>query len=139
MAGAEAFRHLVVARAGGACEYRRLLEAPAGVTFHVEHVLPRSQGGDTILANLALSCPGCNLAKGNRTHGSDADGKTQPLFNPRQFESWLLGWHMHFLLELSTGVTWSVYPNPTFHEQSVARGWQVLPRPADFVEEAKLA
>ena len=37
MAAAEAYRRLVVARAGGACEYCRLLQDAAGVTFHVEH------------------------------------------------------------------------------------------------------
>ena len=30
----EAYRQLVVARAGGACEYCRLLELATGVTFH---------------------------------------------------------------------------------------------------------
>lgn len=32
---------------------------------------------------------------------------------------------------------WSVYPNPEFAEYSQARGWPILPRPADFVEEEK--
>ena len=45
MAQAEAYRDLVEARAGGACEYCRLLQAATGVTFHVEHLLPRSRGG----------------------------------------------------------------------------------------------
>jgi phosphoserine phosphatase len=43
------------------------------------------------------------------------------------------------MMELSTGVIWSVYPNPTFLAHSRAKGWHILPRPADFVEEAKLA
>lgn len=43
------------------------------------------------------------------------------------------------MLELADGVIWSVYPNPEFREYSLAKGWHVLPRPADFVEEAKLA
>jgi hypothetical protein len=63
MAHADAYRELVVARAGGACEYCRLLEAATGVTFHIERILPRSQGGETLMVNLALGCPGCNLAK----------------------------------------------------------------------------
>ena len=71
MVRVEAYRQLVTARAGGACEYCRLLEMVTGVTFHVEHVLPRSQGGETTMSNLALSCPGCNLAKGERTAGED--------------------------------------------------------------------
>ncbi len=32
---------------------------------------------------------------------------------------------------------WSVYPNPDFAAYSQARGWPILPRPADFVEEEK--
>jgi len=32
---------------------------------------------------------------------------------------------------------WSVYPNPDFARYSRERGWPVLPRPADFVEEEK--
>jgi len=101
---AEAYRQLVVARAGGACEYCRLLEAATGVTFHIEHVTPRSLGGGTLMNNLALSCPGCNLAKGDRTTGEDESGRTQQLFNPRDFEPWLLGWHLHFEFDRDSGV-----------------------------------
>ena len=43
------------------------------------------------------------------------------------------------MMELSTGVAWAVYPNSAFEADARARGWPVLPRPADFVEEAKLA
>jgi hypothetical protein len=94
---------MVMARAGGACEYCRLLELATGVTFHVEHILPRSQGGQTAMDNLALSCPGCNLAKGEKTTGRDRGRKVQRLFNPRDYEPWLLGWHLHFLLDRESG------------------------------------
>ena len=104
MAEAEAFRELVVARAGGVCEYCRLVQAAAGVTFHIEHILPRSQGGETLMSNLALSCPGCNLAKAERTAGKDQSGRTRPLFNPRDFEPWILGWHLHFSLDRKSGM-----------------------------------
>jgi hypothetical protein len=104
MAEAEAFRELVVARAGGACEYCRLVQAAAGVTFHMEHIRPRSQGGKTLMSNLALSCPGCNLAKAERTAGEDQSGRTQPLFNPRDFEPSILGWHLHFGLDRESGM-----------------------------------
>lgn len=103
MPGAEAYRELVEARAGGACEYRRLIQAATGVTFHIEHVWPRSRGGRTLASNLALSCPGCNLAKANRTIGEDENGRTQPLFNPRDYEPWLLGRHLHFTLDRTSG------------------------------------
>ena len=104
MAQAQAYRQLVEARAGGACEYCRLLQAATGVTFHLEHVIPRSLGGVTVMSHLALSCPGCNLAKAERTTGEDAQGYIQPLFNPRDFEPWLLGWHLHFVLDRDSGM-----------------------------------
>ncbi len=34
-------------------------------------------------------------------------------------------------------LAWSVYPDPDFEAFSRERGWPVLPRPADFVEEEK--
>jgi len=37
-----------------------------GVTLHVDHVLPFSCGGLTILSNLQTLCQDCNLGKGNR-------------------------------------------------------------------------
>ena len=104
MSRAEGFRELVEARAGGACEYCRLLQRATGVTFHIEHFIPHSQGGETVLGNLVLSCPGCNLAKGDRMTGVDESGQVWPLYNPRHFESWLLGWHLHFILDRASGL-----------------------------------
>jgi hypothetical protein len=104
MAQTEGYRQLVVARAGGACEYCRLIELATGVTFHIEHILPQSQGGETAMHNLALSCPGCNLAKGQRTTGRDRENLTRRLFNPRDYDPWLLGWHLHFLLDRKSGL-----------------------------------
>jgi HAD superfamily phosphoserine phosphatase-like hydrolase len=40
------------------------------------------------------------------------------------------------MMELAE-VAWSVYPNPDFERHSRQRGWPVLPRPPDFVEEEK--
>jgi hypothetical protein len=121
MAESEAFRELVVARAGGVCEYCRLVEVAAGVTFHIEHILPRSQGGKTQMSNLALSCPGCNLAKGERTAGEDHRGRKQPPFNPRDFEPWILGWHLHFSLDRESGM---IVPRTPVGEASV-RGFKM--------------
>lgn len=104
MVQTEGYRPLVVGRAGGACEYCRLVELATGVTFHVEHVVPRARGGQTAMSNLALSCPGCNLAKRDRISGVDRSGRTQPLFNPRDYEPWLLGWHLHFVLDRNSGM-----------------------------------
>ncbi len=55
MARIEAYRQFVESRAGGACEYCRLVQDATGVTFHIEHVIPRVLGGSTTLSNLALS------------------------------------------------------------------------------------
>lgn len=104
MPQAEAYRQLVEARAGGGCEYCRLLQAATGVTFHIEHLVPRSRGGRTVMNNLALSCPGCNMAKTDRTTGKDQNGKMQPLFNPRDYKPAMLGWHLHFVLERDSGL-----------------------------------
>jgi hypothetical protein len=100
----ERYRWLVTACAGGACEYCRLIEAATGVTFHLELVVPLSQGGATVLDNLAMSCPGCNLAKGNRTAVVNDDGRIVPLFNLRRYEPTLLGWHLHFVLDRESGL-----------------------------------
>ena len=104
MSQVEAYRRLVEARAGGACEYCRLLQAATGVTFHIDHFVPGSRGGITAMNNLVLSCPGCNLAKADHSTGADDSGKEQPLFNPRQYEPWVLGWHLHFSLDRDTGI-----------------------------------
>lgn len=104
MPKSETFRTFVEARAGGSCEYCRLLQYASGVTFHLEHVHPKSAGGTTNLGNLALSCPGCNLAKAFRTSGADADGTMRKLFNPRAYEPWILGWHIHFSLNRDSGL-----------------------------------
>jgi hypothetical protein len=103
MGNVEAFRRLVVARAGGACEYCRLLQDACGVTFHIEHVLPTATGGKAVFKNLALSCPGCNLSKADRVTGLDAGGSERQIFNPRSYDPWLLGWHLHFALDHRTG------------------------------------
>ena len=114
----EAYRQLVEARAGGACEYCRLLQAATGVTFHIEHFVPRSQDGLTVLSNLVLSCPGCNLAKADRTNGEDQSGQSQPLYNPRDYEPSLLGWHLHFILDGDSG---TILPRTPTGEATVNR------------------
>jgi 5-methylcytosine-specific restriction endonuclease McrA len=48
-------RDAVVARAGARCEYCHLPTRGQVATFPIDHVLPRSRGGETILDNLALA------------------------------------------------------------------------------------
>ncbi|KAA5539003.1 HNH endonuclease [Roseiconus nitratireducens] len=98
------YRSFVTARAGGACEYCRLVEAGCGVTFHIEHIVPICRQGCTTLSNLALSCPGCNLAKAGRVTAQLFGGAESPLFNPRDYDPARLGWHLHFTLDRTSGV-----------------------------------
>lgn len=84
--------HQVQTRASERCEYCRMHQSLQGAAFHVEHVVPRSQGGESELDNLALACPGCNLRKSDRVAVIDPETKdVVPLFNPRKDE-----WHAHF-------------------------------------------
>ena len=82
----------VEARAAGRCEYCRMHQSLQGATFHVEHVVPRSRGGDSELGNLAWACPGCNLKKSDRDSAVDPEsGRVVRLFSPRAD-----AWHDHF-------------------------------------------
>ncbi|MGF6951010.1 5-methylcytosine-specific restriction endonuclease McrA [Neobacillus sp. B4I6] len=50
----------------GECIYCGAQEEPDGSAFHLEHVIPRSQGGRDHISNLVISCKSCNSKKGNR-------------------------------------------------------------------------
>lgn len=85
-------REAVAERAKGCCEYCRSQARFAMQSFSVEHIIPRSQGGETTLDNLALSCQGCNNHKYNKTEAADpASGETAKLYHPRKQE-----WKEHF-------------------------------------------
>jgi hypothetical protein len=78
-------RDVVVSRAGDRCEYCHLPTRGQVATFPIDHVLPRSSGGETLLDNLALACPHCNAYKWAHTTGIDPlSGTTVPLFHPRR-------------------------------------------------------
>lgn len=77
-------RQEVRERAADRCEYCRMHQSLQGGTFHLEHIVPASQGGETVLENLAWACPGCNLHKSDRIEVPDAQtGDLVPLFDPR--------------------------------------------------------
>ena len=57
-------------------------------TFPIDHVYPKSLGGDQAMENLALTCPHCNAYKWTSVEGVDLDtGETVPLFDPRR-QTW---------------------------------------------------
>jgi len=53
----EPLRDVVVRRAGNRCEYCQLPAYLQVGGFEVDHILPRSRGGQVDLANMALACP----------------------------------------------------------------------------------
>ncbi len=92
MAVPEALSRAVRGRAHGRCQYCLMHESLQGATFHVEHVIPQSKGGESTLENLALACPGCNLHKADKATASDPlTGDPVALFHPLQ-----QGWSVHF-------------------------------------------
>jgi len=85
-------RRAVFDRACGCCEYCRSQADFATNAFAIEHIFPRSKGGNNDDHNLALSCPGCNAHKYNKTEGLDPLSRLPtPLFHPR-----LQVWEEHF-------------------------------------------
>jgi hypothetical protein len=85
-------RRAIRAIAQDRCEYCQSAESLMGVTFEVDHVIPTSTGGETILDNLCLSCPSCNRYKGARQTALDSRTRREvPLFHPRRQR-----WTEHF-------------------------------------------
>lgn len=88
----DGLRRSVRFRAAGRCEYCLHAEWLIGLAHQLDHVHPRSLGGPTAMANLALACAACNSAKAVHTQGADPiGGELVLLFNPRQQL-----WHEHF-------------------------------------------
>lgn len=94
---------LIERRAAARCEYCRMHQSLQGATFHIEHIVPRSRGGETVLENLAWACPTCNLHKSDRIDIPDPQtGQIVALFNPRT-ERWNdhFRWEDRFLVPLT--------------------------------------
>jgi 5-methylcytosine-specific restriction endonuclease McrA len=54
-------RRALFARDGHRCVY-----CGSGMRLTLDHVVPRSRGGDSVWENVVTSCAPCNLRKGNR-------------------------------------------------------------------------
>ena len=55
--------------------------------FTVDHIVPESLGGRTMLDNLCLACWSCNLIKQDRIVAADPEtGATVRIFNPNTQE-----------------------------------------------------
>ena len=85
-------KEIVVKRARGCCEYCHSQARFSTQSFSIEHVIPRSQGGQDTLDNLALACQGCNNQKYTKIKSRDpVTGEIAPLYHPRQQK-----WGEHF-------------------------------------------
>lgn len=90
--GKPGMRQQVEQRAQERCEYCHAPQNACGYRFHLEHIIPRTLGGEDALPNRALACASCNLAKAARVTGIDPiTGEEVPLFNPR-----INKWEEHF-------------------------------------------
>lgn len=86
-------KQLVFSRAKNRCEYCQCRSDVASASFEVEHILPETLSGDSTIANLGLSCRGCNSHKSTKTTAIDPEsGKMVSLFNPRTNL-----WKQHFV------------------------------------------
>jgi hypothetical protein len=82
------FRQQVRELFSGCCAYCRTPEDLTVATFEVEHIVPRSAGGETELNNLCLACPTCNRCKADRTTAIEPGTQQDtPLYQPRH-EDW---------------------------------------------------
>ncbi len=70
------------------CAYCRTAEHLTVAIFEVEHILPRSMGGETVFENICFACPTCNRYKSDRTTAIDPDTqKEASLFHPHR-DAW---------------------------------------------------
>jgi len=79
------------------CAYCHTKEVNAGQPMTIDHIVPKSQGGETIFENLCFACRCCNEFKSDKTTEQDPlTGERVPLFNPRQHN-----WNEHFIWDES--------------------------------------
>ena len=78
-------RKVVAERSGGYCEYCFCPDCFSPQPFSVDHIFPKSRGGQTVLENLALICQGCNNHKYDKVEAFDPElQRYASLYNPRQ-------------------------------------------------------
>ena len=78
-------RRQVRDRYANCCAYCRAAEHLSVAIFEIEHIVPRSADGQTVLENLCLACPSCNRYKSDRTEALDLKSQERvPLFSPNR-------------------------------------------------------
>ena|SRR5690606_32671193 len=58
---------LIAERDGHRCAYCGATAAQSGAHLHLDHLQPRSAGGEDVATNLVLACRRCNSARRNLT------------------------------------------------------------------------
>lgn len=58
---------MIAARDGHACVYCGATARSSGAHLHLDHLTPRSAGGEDIAENLVLACRSCNSRRGARS------------------------------------------------------------------------
>jgi hypothetical protein len=87
-----ALKRIVAERSRDCCEYCRSQSRIATTAFSIEHIVPRSRGGETSLDNLASACQGCNNHKFDKVEARDpVTSDIVPLYHPRRER-----WRTHF-------------------------------------------
>ena len=75
------------------CAYCHSPERLLGLPLEVDHIIPTTVGGRTLLANLCLCCRSCNGHKWQQTHAQDPQtGRRVRLYHPRRQQ-----WARHFV------------------------------------------
>lgn len=78
-------RQRLQAEAQGRCAYCHTLTSITGARLVVDHIIPESAGGQTVVENLCLACHSCNEFKGTQILACDAlTGKHVRIFHPRR-------------------------------------------------------
>lgn len=73
-----AVRQFVFRRDKGLCAYCGIKFRRLGRDVHLDHIIPRAQGGNDLPENLTVSCAPCNIRKADRTPKEWLDRKPAP-------------------------------------------------------------
>ncbi len=117
-------------RARGRCEYCHIPTSLYDQPFHLDHIIARKHGGQSVLENLAFCCIDCNLHKGTNIAGIDrGTGALTRLLNPRMDQ-----WAMHLAWRGAELIGLSAIGRTTIEVLQINQAIRVTAR-AIFIEE----
>lgn len=96
----------IFTRDGWSCQYCRTDLHRSNMT--IDHVLPKSRGGDTSWRNCVASCKNCNRRKANKTPGEAGMPLVRSPTEPNPTHFWSIGrgsvnWHEDWSVFISHG------------------------------------